>query len=45
LCKKFENSNGLYEDPDFGPNEKSLGKRFARPDVTWKRVSELIPNA
>lgn len=43
LTEKYKNSNELWTDSDFPPNQRSWGD--PKMPVVWKRISDLIPNA
>jgi hypothetical protein len=43
LIGKYQNSNELWTDPNFLPNDKSWGD--PKHKVVWKRLSEVLPEA
>ncbi|VDN14948.1 unnamed protein product [Dibothriocephalus latus] len=46
IVKRLKGTNKLYEDPDFPPNQTSLGNiPNLRGPVYWKRPKEINPKA
>jgi hypothetical protein len=49
IMKSMENTNDLFTDPDFPPNEQSLGDLRAHGTnssrIVWKRIRDIMPNA
>jgi hypothetical protein len=46
LIAEYRGTDKLYSDPDFLPNQQSLGKLDAKllSTLEWKRLKDIIPN-
>ena len=45
MIKEHKDSGEKWTDPDFPPNEKSIGlSSGSRSQVTWKRIPDVIRN-